>query len=84
MKKTIIIVIVIAILLIGGYVAYTKFFPSLPKGSRTDLEAKVKELEYKLLLAQKSGADTKSIEMEIAKYKLALEKSSFEGVVYYA
>ena len=83
MKKKIVIVAVIIALLIGGYIVYKKFFSaSLPTGSKQELTAKLKELEYKLLLDKKAGKDTSALEKEIASYQLASEKSSYEGSVY--
>ena len=84
MKKKIIIIVVIIILLISGYIIYSKFVksPSLPTGSRSDLQTKLTALEYKLMNDKKAGKNVDALNAEIASYQLALDKSSFTGRVY--
>jgi len=84
MKKKIIIAVVIIILLISGYLVYTKFVkkPSLPTGTRADLQTKLTALQYKLINDRKAGKDVTALNAEIASYQAALEKSQFIGSIY--
>lgn len=84
MKKKIIIAVAIIALLITGYVVYTKFVkgPSLPTGSRSDLQTKLTALQYKLINDRKAGKDVTALNAEIALYQQALEQSQFTGSIY--